>query len=347
MVTRRSCDAGGRCQWFYARPDTRLRPGIGIYRGFRSTAGTPQERLVVPTGRVSLFIGFGSEIRLGRAAAGREGTARREGGGRPGGGREGAGDCTGTGTGTGREAGGRTGGGREGGGGTGAEWEGGGGTGAGWDAGGRTAVHTSVVSGLHTRARVLGHQGDLHGVELTLAPWAAYRLFGSPLGELADVLTDPADVLGRRARDLTAALEAAPGWAGRFAALDETLLRWAADVAPSREPSPAVLRAWELLNRSSGTVPVRELAARCGWSPRHLENRFREQIGLTPKRLARILRLNRAIRQLTAGGRPADIAAGCGFYDQSHLSREFTDLTGMPPGRFLATRKEASAWLAG
>lgn len=347
MVTRRSCDAGGRCQWFYARPDTRLRPGIGIYRGFRSTAGTPQERLVVPTGRVSLFIGFGSEIRLGRAAAGREGTARREGGGRTGGGREGAGDCTGTGTGTGREAGGRTGGGREGGGGTGAEWEDGGGAGAGWDAGGRTAVHTSVVSGLHTRARVLGHQGDLHGVELTLAPWAAYRLFGSPLGELADVLTDPADVLGRRARDLTAALEAAPGWAGRFAALDETLLRWAADVAPSREPSPAVLRAWELLNRSSGTVPVRELAARCGWSPRHLENRFREQIGLTPKRLARILRLNRAIRQLTAGGRPADIAAGCGFYDQSHLSREFTDLTGMPPGRFLATRKEASAWLAG
>ncbi|MFE6853367.1 helix-turn-helix domain-containing protein [Streptomyces sp. NPDC057674] len=312
MVTRRSCDAGGRCQWFYARPDTRLRPGIGIYRGFRSTAGTPQERLVVPTGRVSLFIGFGSEIRLGRAAAGREGTARREGGGRTGGGREG-----------------------------------GGGAGAGWDAGGRTAVHTSVVSGLHTRARVLGHQGDLHGVELTLAPWAAYRLFGSPLGELADVLTDPADVLGPRARDLTAALEAAPGWAGRFAALDETLLRWAADVAPSREPSPAVLRAWELLNRSSGTVPVRELAARCGWSPRHLENRFREQIGLTPKRLARILRLNRAIRQLTAGGRPADIAAGCGFYDQSHLSREFTDLTGMPPGRFLATRKEASAWLAG
>ncbi|MFB7409377.1 helix-turn-helix domain-containing protein [Streptomyces sp. NPDC056202] len=203
------------------------------------------------------------------------------------------------------------------------------------------------MSGLHTRARVLGHQGDLHGVELTLAPWAAYRLFGSPLGELADVLTDPADVLGPRARDLTAALEAAPGWAGRFAALDETLLRWAADVAPSREPSPAVLRAWELLNRSSGTVPVRELAARCGWSPRHLENRFREQIGLTPKRLARILRLNRAIRQLTAGGRPADIAAGCGFYDQSHLSREFTDLTGMPPGRFLATRKEASAWLAG
>ncbi|MET9542118.1 AraC family transcriptional regulator [Streptomyces sp. NPDC006553] len=327
MVTRRSCDAGGRCQWFYARPDARLRPGIGVYRGFRSTTGTPQERLVVPTGRVSLFIGFGSEIRLGRTASGRDGAARREGGGRHGAGREGGGDCTGTGTGTGREGGGRTHTGR--------------------NAGGRSVAHTAVVSGLHTRARVLGHQGDLHGVELTLAPWAAYRLFGSPLGELADILTDPADVLGRRARDLTAALEAAPGWAERFTVLDETLLRWAAEVAPSREPSPAVLDAWQLLTRTSGTVPVRELAARSGWSLRHLENRFREQIGLTPKRLARILRLNHAIRQLAAGGRAADVAAGCGFYDQSHLSREFTALTGMPPGRFLATRKAASAWLAG
>ncbi|MFE5943634.1 helix-turn-helix domain-containing protein [Streptomyces sp. NPDC056480] len=335
MVTRRDCDAGGRCQWFYARPDARLRPGIGVYRGFRSTAGTPQERLVVPTGRVSLFIGFGSEIRLGRTAAGREGTARRDGAPR----RDGGGECTGTGTGTGRDGGGRTG--------PGTGREGGGRTGTGRSAGGRSAAHTSVVSGLHTRARVLGHQGDLHGVELTLAPWAAYRLFGSPLGELADTLTDPADVLGRRARDLTAALEAAPGWAERFTVLDETLLRWAAEVAPSREPSPAVLDAWRLLSRTSGTVPVRELAARSGWSVRHLENRFREQIGLTPKRLSRVLRLNHAIWQLAAGGRAADVAVRCGFYDQSHLSREFTALTGMPPGRFLATRKAASAWLAG
>ncbi|MFE6060118.1 helix-turn-helix domain-containing protein [Streptomyces sp. NPDC056431] len=309
---------------------------------------------------MSLFIGFGSEIRLGRTAAGRDGGPRREnpagresggrresgprreGGGRTGTGWEGAGDCTG------REGGGRTGAGWEGAGDcTGTAREGGGRTGAGRNAGGRSVAHTSVVSGLHTRARVLGHQGDLHGVELTLAPWAAYRLFGSPLGELADILTDPADVLGRRARDLTAALEAAPGWAERFTVLDETLLRWAAEVAPSREPSPAVLDAWQLLSRTSGTVPVRELAARSGWSPRHLENRFREQIGLTPKRLARILRLNHAIRQLAAGGRAADVAVGCGFYDQSHLSREFTALTGMPPGRFLAARKAASAWLAG
>ncbi|MER7947095.1 helix-turn-helix domain-containing protein [Streptomyces sp. NPDC096079] len=282
-MRRRVC-AAGNCQWFYARPDARLRPGIGAYRGFRSTAGTPQERLVVPTGRVSLLIGFGSEMRLGRTGRGAAGSA---------------------------------------------------------------AAHTSVVSGLHTRARVLGHQGDLHGVELTLAPWAAYRLLGASLGELADTVTDPADVLGDRVRDLGAALEAAPGWRERFALLDEALLRWTAGAAPSREPSPAVLEAWRLLDRTAGSLPIGELAARTGWSLRHLENRFREQVGLTPKRLARVLRLNRAIRLLATGAGAAGVAADCGFYDQAHLSREFSAMTGLPPGRFLAARSGTSAWLAG
>lgn len=239
---------------------------------------------MVPTGRVSLLIGFGSEMRLGRTGRGAAGSA---------------------------------------------------------------AAHTSVVSGLHTRARVLGHQGDLHGVELTLAPWAAYRLLGASLGELADTVTDPADVLGDRVRDLGAALEAAPGWRERFALLDEALLRWTAGAAPSREPSPAVLEAWRLLDRTAGSLPIGELAARTGWSLRHLENRFREQVGLTPKRLARVLRLNRAIRLLATGAGAAGVAADCGFYDQAHLSREFSAMTGLPPGRFLAARSGTSAWLAG
>ena len=131
-----------------------------------------RERLVVPSGKVSLLIGFGHEIRVGPA------------GPHP----------------------------------------------------GRAAVHTSLVSGLHTRARVLGRAGRLHGVEVTLAPWAAQRMFGTPLGELADTVTDPVDVLGRRVEDLREALAAAPDWRERFALLDRTLLRWSADAQPAREP---------------------------------------------------------------------------------------------------------------
>ncbi len=208
--------------------------------------------------------------------------------------------------------------------------------------------HTSVISGLHTGARVLGHHGELQGVEVTLAPWAAHRLLaGTTLGELADGVADPAEVLGRRFRGLGEMLEAAPCWQERFARLDRALLDWTFDAAPAREPSPVVLQAWEILTRTAGAVAMGEVAARTGWSLRHLETRFREQIGLTPKKLARVLRLNRAMWMLSTGRRAADTALECGLYDQSHLNREFRAMTGMPPGRFLADRSQSSFWLAG
>ncbi|WP_327431170.1 helix-turn-helix domain-containing protein [Streptomyces sp. NBC_01236] len=285
-MRRRVCQQGN-CDRIYARPDARLRPGIGSYRGFRLTGGVPQQRLVVPRGTVSLLIGFGGELRVGHA--GRHG-----------------------------------------------------------DTAPADSRHRSVVSGLHSRARVIGHAGDLQGVEITLAPWAAHRLLGdTALGELADTVTDPAEVLGPRFRRLGEALEAAPEWQERFAILDRALLGWTAAAGASRTPSAPVLNAWDTLTRTAGTIRISELAARTGWGLKHLETRFREQIGLTPKRLARVLRLNRAIRMLGAGSRPSDAALACGLYDQSHLTREFKAMTGMPPGRFLAARANTSLWMAG
>jgi transcriptional regulator GlxA family with amidase domain len=87
---------------------------------------------------------------------------------------------------------------------------------------------------------------------------------------------------------------------------------------------------------------VAELAGETGWSPRHLDNRFRSEIGLTPKAAARVIRFDRArrmlMRRVRDGGPPAlaDLAAAGGYYDQAHLAREFRGLAGCPPSRWLA-----------
>jgi AraC-like DNA-binding protein len=86
-------------------------------------------------------------------------------------------------------------------------------------------------------------------------------------------------------------------------------------------------------------MPVRLLAEEVGWSVRHLENRFREQIGLGPKAAARVLRLQRALRLLAAGHGQADTAAACGYYDQAHLSGEFKAMTGCTPREFTTARR--------
>jgi AraC-like DNA-binding protein len=172
-------------------------------------------------------------------------------------------------------------------------------------------------------------------MEVVLAPWAAFRLFGVPMHQLSETVVDPEEVLGTKIRELTGALTSLPGWEERFVLLDTVLSRWA-DHGPVC--SPQVVWAWRELSRTSGTLSIARLAAETGWGPRHLENRFREQIGLSPKAAARVLRLRHALRLLVGGQAPNQVATACGFSDQAHFNREFKAMTGSSPGRFLADR---------
>jgi AraC-like DNA-binding protein len=73
-------------------------------------------------------------------------------------------------------------------------------------------------------------------------------------------------------------------------------------------------------------------------SSRHLLRLFRENVGLTPKELARVLRLRSAC--LLVLGTPdrswADLSALSGYADQAHLVREFGRLLGLTPRRAVA-----------
>ena len=105
-------------------------------------------------------------------------------------------------------------------------------------------------------------------------------------------------------------------------------------------PSLAVDHAWRKLSRSFGRASIGELARDVGWSHRHLSARFREQVGLPPKALARVLRFERALNFLR-GVRPrplAEVALAARYYDQAHLNREFRALAGCTPTELQASR---------
>jgi AraC-like DNA-binding protein len=87
-----------------------------------------------------------------------------------------------------------------------------------------------------------------------------------------------------------------------------------------------------------GQVSIDALVRDVSISRRHLERRFLQDVGLSPKRLARIARFQHALEMLQhASERPtgAATAALCGYADQSHFIRDFRTLAGCSPSDHL------------
>ncbi|HSX58973.1 MAG TPA: helix-turn-helix domain-containing protein [Tahibacter sp.] len=93
---------------------------------------------------------------------------------------------------------------------------------------------------------------------------------------------------------------------------------------------------WTLarLNQSGGRVRAEELAREAGCSRKYLGNLVGRAVGLPPKSLARIYRFQHALAQIGVARDWALLAADCGYYDQSHLIRDFQQFSGMPPAAF-------------
>ncbi|WP_314612724.1 helix-turn-helix domain-containing protein [Streptomyces stackebrandtii] len=194
-------------------------------------------------------------------------------------------------------------------------------------AAGRRPMRSLVASLSPGPARIRGERVEC--VEVCLSPRAAYALLGvSPL-ELGGSVNGLEDVWGRHERRLREQLTDATTWQERLALTDGFLTKRAAG-APSM--SPEVADAWDTIVARRGRVRVGDLAASSGWSRKRLWSRFRDQIGLTPKRAAMLVRFDHAARALCAGESAGDVALACGYADQPHLHRDVLALAGCTPG---------------
>jgi len=103
-----------------------------------------------------------------------------------------------------------------------------------------------------------------------------------------------------------------------------------------RDIHPLVHWAHRRLAASGGTIRTETLSREAGYSRKYLHELFRRQVGLPPKALARVLRFQRTLRRIRQipDGSWSDVAAICGYADQSHLIRDFREFSGMSPGAF-------------
>lgn len=172
-------------------------------------------------------------------------------------------------------------------------------------------------------------RADADCIGVRLQPAASALLLEAPLAELRDCIVEMATL--------------DPAFSKRFLAaatrpaIEESvaaLWTWLEDrLLPSRIDE-RIENAIARLEACNGHGPVTPIIAASGMSRRSFQSAFKEQVGLSAKEFARILRLQATIRMLDDGARPvAELAVDRGFADQAHATREVRRVTGTTPAR--------------
>lgn len=207
------------------------------------------------------------------------------------------------------------------------------------------ASRTSIITGgLHSCPAWIHQPAAQTGIQLAVHPLAARALFGAPTSELTATVIDGRAVLGDDAERLRQRLAETVDWTTRFDLLGDYLRQRTAD-APRQTVRAEVREAWTWQARHRGTGSIIAMARHVLLSPRQLHTVFTREIGMGPKGVARLMRFQDVVRRVTAPVRLdadpgtvldlARVAADCGYADQSHLSRDFRQFSGLAPTAWL------------
>lgn len=191
----------------------------------------------------------------------------------------------------------------------------------------------TVVSGIGTKFQVIdaAEQEEVAGV--VFRPGGTMGFFGVPAPLLRDESIPVAALWGERAvaRLRERLLETTDG-RGRLAVLEQELGR----VWTARELHPAVAYALRELERDPGMARIGSMADAAGLSQRRFGERFRQVVGVSPKRYCRLLRFRRAVLQAHGMAQPdwSRVALECGYFDQAHFIHDFREFSGITPGTY-------------
>jgi AraC-like DNA-binding protein len=169
-------------------------------------------------------------------------------------------------------------------------------------------------------------------VQVDLTPTGARRLFGVPAEDLTGHVVPLVDLLPGVACRLSERLAEARDWATRLDRVESLL---AQRILGSRLDTAPVEHALARIDAAGGNLRISDLARELGVSRKRLIALFRDQVGVGPKLMARLIRFQGLMARARDGDalRWSELALDHGYYDQAHLVRDVRQFTGLTPTR--------------
>jgi AraC-like DNA-binding protein len=193
----------------------------------------------------------------------------------------------------------------------------------------------SFIVGELTRFILLQPMGAVATMGVRFRPGGAYRFLPLPVHTITDGFVATGDIWGSAGELLEEAVLEARSDSVRQQRIEAFLL----SRLICSQPRPQFDAAVGALMRSRGQVRVHRIAALIGSSPRQMEREFHAHAGLSPKALARVIRFQNLLSLVGENTlrQWSNIALDGGYADQSHMVREFRELSGQSP-----TERQAS-----
>jgi AraC-like DNA-binding protein len=208
------------------------------------------------------------------------------------------------------------------------------------------AFRGAWISGMRNHWIVIEAAPGSSMAVIRFRPGGAYPFLGFPVEAITDAVDQVEDVLGRASASLRERILSADGLDARLAAIDA----WLLERARGRlDTNPMIDYVTRRLFAPAG-IRIEDVVDEVGYSQRQLLATFRRWVGLGPKRYGRIRRFQGVLTdvvQRPATSEPdwAEVALNHGYYDQSHLARDFRELAGETPRGYLAAYRGLENYL--
>ena len=190
------------------------------------------------------------------------------------------------------------------------------------------------ITGQRTRPIVVGQTKTVDFAGVVFQPWGAYPFLRMPLSELKETVAEVDALWGPFVDEVREQVALCETPAAAFSILESMLH---ARLDRDRIQIGDVAFAASCITQSTFDVGMKTIVSRMGISHKQLTRRFRDVVGITPKKLSRVERFRQVLHAIPANGVVSwvTLAHQFGFCDQSHLNREFRELGEITPTRYL------------
>jgi AraC-like DNA-binding protein len=197
----------------------------------------------------------------------------------------------------------------------------------------------TILAGVRSRFSIIDTAEQQHAAGICFRPGGTYPFFDAPANEVAGANV-PIEFLwsARRTSILRERLLAAPTPSAKLDVLERT----SAEAFVRDRIHPAVAYALRIFRCGPQATTIASVTNAVGLSPKRFIERFKIEVGMTPKTYCRIRRFQRALRAAHAGADIdwPEVALSCGYFDQAHFIHDFREFAGITPTRYQAFRTE-------